>query len=105
VKRVSPTEHIRAEIDELFSSERDLAEVLEEVGRLATRLLMQTAVEAEVTEFLGRDRYERGRRAREALETGMPRRPSRPQPGRYSLTAPSSEAPTRRSRPGCSARA
>ena len=34
MKRVSPTERIRAEIDELFSSERDLAEVLEEVGRV-----------------------------------------------------------------------
>lgn len=53
-KRVSPTERIRAEIDELFSSERELAEVLEEVGRVATRLLMQAAIGAEVTEFLGR---------------------------------------------------
>lgn len=70
LKRVSPTERIRADIDELFSSDRDLAEVLEEVGRLATRLLMQAAVEAEVTEFLGRDRYARGERAREGSRNG-----------------------------------
>jgi transposase-like protein len=57
--RVSPTERIRAQIDELFASEGDLGQVLEEVARLATRLLLQTALEAEVTEFLGRDRYER----------------------------------------------
>ena len=70
MKRVSPTERIRAEIDELFSSERDLAEVLEEVGRVTSRLVMQTALEAEVTEFLGRDRYARGERAREGSRNG-----------------------------------
>jgi transposase-like protein len=58
-KRVSPTERLRAQIDELFASERDLATVLEDVARLSVRLMMQTAVEAEVDEFLGRARYER----------------------------------------------
>jgi transposase-like protein len=32
---------------------------LEEVARLGAQLLMQAALEAEVTEFLGRDRYQR----------------------------------------------
>jgi transposase-like protein len=64
--RVSPTERIRAEIDELFGSEGDLGEALEEVARLGARLLLQSALEAEVTEFLGRNRYERRQRAREA---------------------------------------
>jgi transposase-like protein len=58
-KRVSPTEKIRAEIDALFTGDRDLVEVLEDVARLGAKLIMQTAVEAEVTEFLGRARYER----------------------------------------------
>lgn len=57
--RVSPTERIRAQIDELFASEGDLGEVLEKVAQLGARLLLQTALEAEVTGFLGRDRYER----------------------------------------------
>jgi len=57
--RVSPTERIRAQIDELFASEGDLGEVLEQVARFGARLLLQTALEAEVTEHLGRDRYER----------------------------------------------
>jgi putative transposase len=70
LKRVSPGERIRVEIEELFSSERDLAEVLEEVGRVTTRLVMQTALEAEVTEFLDRDRYGRGQRAREGSRNG-----------------------------------
>jgi transposase-like protein len=50
---------LRAQIDELFGSERDLASTLEDVARLTVRLMMQTAVEAEVDEFLGRARYER----------------------------------------------
>jgi transposase-like protein len=57
--RVSPTQRIRAQIDELFASERDLASVLEDVARLSVRLVMQAAMEAEVEEFLGRGRYER----------------------------------------------
>jgi putative transposase len=64
--RVSPTERIRAEIDELFGCEGDLGEVLEDVARLGARLLLQAALEAEVTEFLGRNRYERRRRAEQA---------------------------------------
>jgi putative transposase len=56
---VSPTERIRAEIDQLFSSDHDLASILEEVARLSVRLVLQTALEAEVEEFLGRARYER----------------------------------------------
>jgi putative transposase len=53
-------ERVRAEIDQLFADpSRDLAEVVEEVARLGARLLLQTALEAEVTAFLGRDRYQR----------------------------------------------
>lgn len=57
--RVSPTDKIRAEIDALFGSGQDLAEIIEDVARLGARLLIQTAVEAEVDEFLGRARYQR----------------------------------------------
>ena len=52
-KRVSPTERMRAEIDALFASERDLASTLEDVARLTVQLMMQTAIEAEVDEVLG----------------------------------------------------
>jgi putative transposase len=68
--RVSPLERIRADIDDLFASERDLGEVLEEVARLGVRLLMQTAIEAEVTEFLGRERYAHGERSRPGSRNG-----------------------------------
>lgn len=56
--RVSPTERLRAQMDDLFASDKDLASVLEDVGRLTVRLLMQQAIESEVDVFLGRRRYE-----------------------------------------------
>jgi putative transposase len=58
-KRVSPTERLRAEVDELFASGGDLAAILEEVARVSVRLMLQTALEAEVDAFLGRARYQR----------------------------------------------
>ena len=57
--RVSPTDRIRHHIDELFAEGRPLPEILEDVARLGAQLLMQAALEAEVTQFLGRDRYQR----------------------------------------------
>src|SRR6478672_439445 len=64
--RVLPIDRVRAKIDELFACDRELPEILEEVARLGAQLLMQAALEAEVTEFLGRDRYQRAARAPEA---------------------------------------
>jgi putative transposase len=64
--RVSPTDRIHARVDELFASDRPLPEILEDVARLGAQLLMQAALEAEVTEFLGRDRYARAATAGDA---------------------------------------
>ena len=47
--RVSPTEKIRGEIDALFDGSRELSEIIEDVARLGARLMIQTALEAEVT--------------------------------------------------------
>lgn len=68
--RVSPAERVRAEIDALFAAERPLGEIMEQVARLGVRLLMQAALEAEVTEFLGRERYGRGARERAGSRNG-----------------------------------
>jgi len=57
--RLSPIERVRAEIDELFATDQPLGEILEQVARASVRLVLQAALEAEVTEFLGRDRYQR----------------------------------------------
>lgn len=68
--RVSPIQRIRADIDQLFASDQDLGDILEEVARLGARLVLQAALEAEVTEFLGRDRYARGERDRQGSRNG-----------------------------------
>jgi putative transposase len=68
--RLSPTERIRAQIHELFASDRELGEILEDVARLGARLLLQTALEAELTCFLGRERYARGDRDRAGYRNG-----------------------------------
>jgi len=63
--RVSPTDRVHRHIDDLFAEDRPLPEILEEVARLGAPLLMQAALEAEVTEFLGRGRYARAATAEE----------------------------------------
>jgi putative transposase len=57
--RVSPVERLRAQIDEVFDQAGDLAGAIEQVARLGAQLLLQAALEAEVSTFLGRDRYQR----------------------------------------------
>ena len=68
--RVSPASASATPSTSLFAQDRDLVEVLEEVARLGARLILQTALEAEVTEFLGRERYARGDR----VHAGAPQR-------------------------------
>jgi transposase-like protein len=63
-------ERIGAQIDELFASGAELGEILEEVARLSVRLILQVALEAEVTEWLGRERYSHGDRDREGQRNG-----------------------------------
>src|SRR4029453_12970047 len=65
-RRVSPTEQIRDEIDALFTDDRDLFDVLEEGARLVPGWITQTPLEVEVTEFLGRARYQRAASAEDA---------------------------------------
>lgn len=68
--RVSPTDAIRAEIHELFGSDRDIAEVLEEVMRLSARLVLQQVLEDEVTSWLGRGWNSRSDGEREGQRNG-----------------------------------
>ena len=57
--RVSPAGRVHGHIDELVASGKPLPEILEDAARLGARLLMQAVLEAEITGFLGRDRYRR----------------------------------------------
>jgi putative transposase len=106
--RVSPTERIRARIDELFGQDRELPEILEEVARLGAQLLMQAALEAEVTEFLGRDRYQRAAAcddARLGSRNGYREVTVKTTAGPVQLSRPRLRGPARRSRLACSGRA
>jgi putative transposase len=58
--RIAPSARLEAQITELLGDElAPNAERLAELGRLGARLVLQRAVEDEVTSFLGRARYQR----------------------------------------------
>ena len=61
--RVVPSERFRAELDEALAGVGQEQDPVEVVGRLGARLILQQALEDEVTEFLGRGRYERAEEA------------------------------------------
>ena len=59
MEKVAPSERFRSELDEVLASVAGEQDPIETVGRLGARLILQQALEDEVTEFLGRSRYER----------------------------------------------
>jgi transposase-like protein len=64
-------------------------------------LILQTALEAEVTAFLGRDRYARRDRARAGHRNGYNEMTVKTTAGPVELERPSCVAPTSASRRGC----
>jgi putative transposase len=59
MEKVAPSERFRSELDEVLAGVGGEQDPIEAVGRLGARLILQQALEDEVTEFLGRRRYER----------------------------------------------
>jgi putative transposase len=59
MEKVAPSERFRCELDEVLAGVGQEQDPIEVVGRLGARLILQQALEDEVTEFLGRSRYER----------------------------------------------
>ena len=57
--RVAPSERFRAQLDEAMVGVGQEQDPVETIGRLGARLILQQALEEEVSEFLGRRRYER----------------------------------------------
>jgi putative transposase len=57
--RVAPSERFRRELDEALEGVGERVDPIEMVGRLGARLILQQALEDEVSEVLGRARYER----------------------------------------------
>jgi putative transposase len=88
--RVSPTERIRAEINDLFEGEVDLPDALEQVARLSVRLTLQSVLEEFVCVELLRDRYERrGEDSPEGYRNGFqPLRAVKTTMGRVELQRP-----------------
>src|SRR6266540_4029516 len=54
-----PSERLRRELDEIVAGVGDEDDPIEAIGRLGARLLLQQALAEELSEFLGRGRYER----------------------------------------------
>src|SRR5664280_691864 len=59
MEKVAPSERFRSELDELLAGVDGQEDPIETVGRLGARLILQQALEDEVSDFLGRARYER----------------------------------------------
>jgi len=75
MQRIAPSARLEAQITELLTQGlADDGERLAEVGRLGARLVLQRAVEDEVTAFLGRARYQR------TAEAAGSRNGTRPKP-------------------------
>ena len=55
----APSERFRRELDDVLAGVDGEVDPLERIGRLGARLILQQALEEEVSEFLGRARYER----------------------------------------------
>ena len=66
--RVAPSERFRRELDELLAGVDGEADPIERIGRLGARLILQQALEDEVTEFLGRGALRARRRAGESSQ-------------------------------------
>ena len=56
---IAPSERLRRELDEIIAGVGGELDPIEAIGRLGARLILQQALEEELTEFLGRERYER----------------------------------------------
>ena len=59
MEKVAPSERFCRELDEVLAGVGEEQDPIETVGRLGARLILQQALEDEVSEFLGRSRYER----------------------------------------------
>ena len=73
-RRIAPSTLIEEAIEEVLLGGLDDPDRLSELGRLGTQLVLQRAVEEEVTAFLGRARYERTPEASGSRNGTRPRR-------------------------------
>ncbi len=55
---IVPSERLQRELEEIVAGAGEENDPIEAIGRLGARLILQQALEEELTEFLGRERYE-----------------------------------------------
>jgi hypothetical protein len=53
---IVPSERLRRELEELIDGAGEEHDPIEAIGRFGARLILQQALEEELTEFLGRER-------------------------------------------------
>jgi putative transposase len=87
MERIAPSATLEARIADLLSGGIEDNEQLAELGRLGTRLVLQRAVEDEVTAFLGRARYERTPAAT-GLRNGSRNKPIQTAEGEITVAMP-----------------
>ena len=99
---ITPSERLRLKLDDALRGVADEHDPVEAIGRLGARLILQQALEDELSDYLGRARYER---------TGQP---TTHRNGYEPLTVKTTSGPLALERPqrarstsraGCSARA
>ena len=67
MKKVVPSERLRRELDDVLKGIGEEQDPIEAVARLGARLILQQALEDEVTEFVGRARHERAQGGEEVI--------------------------------------
>ena len=58
---IVPSERLGRELDEIVAGVAEEDDPIEAIGRLGARLILQQALQDELSDFLGRERYERRR--------------------------------------------
>jgi len=67
MKKVVPSERLRRELDDVLAGITEEQDPIEAVARLGARLILQQALEDEVSEFVGRARHERADGGQEVI--------------------------------------
>ena len=67
MQKVVPSERLRRELDDVLNGISEEQDPIEAVARLGARLILQQALEDDVSEFVGRARYERAEGAGEVI--------------------------------------
>lgn len=67
MQKVVPSQRLRRELDDVLNGIGEQQDPIEAVARLGARLILQQALEDEVSEFVGRGRYERADGSEEVI--------------------------------------